>query len=105
MRCLTLLVVLLSAPAVCDADDPSAPQPGRVREPGGVPPRPLDAEPRVPIGFEGLLPGSTSTRLEGSFEVLFRIYRAPQGGKPLWEEKQTVKVERGRMRVVAWLSS
>ena len=51
------------------------------------------------IRFEGLLPGSIDPNLEGEFQLTFRIYRSPQGGTPIWEEAQKVKVRKGRMDV------
>jgi hypothetical protein len=52
-----------------------------------------------PMGleFEGLLPGTIDTTLNGSFEIEFRIYLSPQGGDAVWKETRTVEVRRGRI--------
>lgn len=51
----------------------------------------------VPIRFAGRLPGAVDDELEGTFEVTFRLYRSPTGGRAVWSETRRVGVERGRI--------
>jgi hypothetical protein len=69
----------------------------RAQEPTTKPPEP---EPRVGVRFEGYLPGTRDEKLQGEFDVDFRIYLSPQGGDAVWSESQRVKVVDGRMDIV-----
>src|SRR5437879_2989589 len=87
VRGLFLLVLLSGAAGRARAGDPS-PAPEAARGTLGS----------LPIEFEGFLPGSLNTSVNGSFDLTFRIYTSPADQKPAWEEKRKVEVVRGRLR-------
>ena len=54
-------------------------------------------EPSIPIDFVGFLPGTQDVEFSGSVEVEFSIYLTPTGGRPVWSEKQSLNVSKGRV--------
>ena len=52
------------------------------------------AIPRL-INYQGRLTDSSDTPLEGSQDITFRIYDAQSGGNLLWEETQSVLIQKG----------
>ena len=52
------------------------------------------AIPRL-INYQGRLTDSSDTPLEGSHDITFRIYDAEGGGALLWEETQSVLIQKG----------
>jgi len=45
------------------------------------------------INFQGRLRGSAGQLVTGTYNMTFRIYDAPSGGTPLWEESQAVYID------------
>lgn len=93
----TVSIAWLASCALAFAQQPAGQQPAAPAE------RPAAAEkqdePRVGLRFEGFLPGTHDEKLEGVFDVEFRIYLSPQGGEPVWRESREVRVVKGRMDV------
>lgn len=56
------------------------------------------------LAYQGTLMDATNEPLNGLFDITFRIYSAPTGGTPLWEEARTgangVTVENGLFNVM-----
>lgn len=78
---------------------------GLAQQPTAPPQAPAEPEPRVGVRFEGLLPGTHDDKLQGDFDVEFRIYLSPQGGDAVWTESQRVHVAGGRMDIVLGLKN
>ena len=57
------------------------------------------AVPRL-INYQGRLTDAGDTPLEGSFDITFRIYDAQSGGNLLWEETQSVLIQKGVFSVL-----
>lgn len=88
------LTLALALPLRAQQGDPTPPTPAGVESKAEI-----DAPPVVTIDYFAWLPGSVDPKLQGEFDVEFRIYASPQGGQPLWSERRVVRVVNGRMRV------
>jgi hypothetical protein len=61
---------------------------------------PLDAAQPRTLHYQGYLTTSAGAPFNGAAEVTFRLYTAPTGGVPLWEEQIAIYATNGHFQVI-----